>query len=115
MSTNMEDVKKTVTDTMNTGRKKLDSAKEQAEEYADDAKESVSGAVSQAQSKLEGAPSLFAPSTWIALALGSMVISAVTEMRTEKKEPGNFFGLWAPCFLLMGIFAKLQSPSKSKR
>lgn len=110
-----DEVKKTVNDTVQSGKKKMESAQSQMGEYAENAKEAVSDAMSQAQSKIEETPSLFSPSTWIALAFGSMVLSAVTEMRTEKKEPGNFFGLWAPCFLLMGIFAKLQTQGKSRR
>lgn len=45
--------------------------------------------------------------SWLGLAVGSMAISAGLEIFSKKKEYGNFVGLWAPCFLLMGIYNKL--------
>jgi hypothetical protein len=47
---------------------------------------------------------------YLGLAVGSMVISAGLELLSSKQESkhyGNFVGLWAPCFLLMGIYNKL--------
>ncbi len=60
--------------------------------------------------------------TWLGLSVGSMVASAVL-LGTRKKELANFVGLWAPCFMLIGIYNKLvklegtgasiHSPSKA--
>lgn len=44
---------------------------------------------------------------WLALAVGSMVISAAAEIVFKKKSIGNFFGLWAPSFLVIGVYNKL--------
>jgi hypothetical protein len=44
---------------------------------------------------------------WLGLAVGSMAVSAGIELFAKKKEIGNFVGLWAPSFLLMGIYNKL--------
>ena len=47
---------------------------------------------------------------FLGLALGSMVLSAVVEFfgRTESSRNfGNFIGLWAPSFLLMGIYNRI--------
>lgn len=41
------------------------------------------------------------------LALVSMVISAILAIFVNRKEFANFIGLWAPSFLLMGIYNKL--------
>jgi|GEM_PF-3581632 len=57
---------------------------------------------------------------YLGLAVGSIVLSAVLEMSLKKKEIGNFVGLWAPTFLLFGIYNKLVKmehedfPSKKK-
>lgn len=50
---------------------------------------------------------------WLGLAVGSMVASAGLEIFGKKKEYGNFVGMWAPCFLLMGIYNKLVKEEKS--
>jgi hypothetical protein len=48
------------------------------------------------------------PSTvFLGLAIGSMAISAGLAFYSRKKEYANFVGLWAPSFLLIGIYNKL--------
>jgi hypothetical protein len=44
---------------------------------------------------------------WLALAVGSMGISFVTEIFFKRRALGNFFGLWAPSLLLIGVYNKL--------
>ena len=44
---------------------------------------------------------------YLGLAVGSMVASAVLALVSKKKEYANFVGLWAPSFLLIGIYNKL--------
>lgn len=57
-------------------------------------------------------------SAYLGLAIGSMVLSAALALFANRKEFANFVGLWAPSFLLMGIYnriAKLENfdPSSS--
>lgn len=42
-------------------------------------------------------------------ALGSMALSLVLQLRsgTEKKEVSNFVGMWAPTFLILGLYNKI--------
>ena len=44
---------------------------------------------------------------WLALAVGSMVLSATTEVVFRKRDLGNFFGLWVPSLMLIGVYNKL--------
>lgn len=44
---------------------------------------------------------------WLALAVGSMALSAITTLIFERRSLGNFFGLWAPSLLLIGVYNKL--------
>lgn len=44
---------------------------------------------------------------WLALAVGSMGLSAVTALIFRNKPLGNFFGLWAPSFMLIGVYNKI--------
>lgn len=46
---------------------------------------------------------------YLGLAIGSMIVSAGFEIlgKDQSKHYGNFLGLWAPCFLLMGIYNKI--------
>jgi hypothetical protein len=44
---------------------------------------------------------------FLGLAIGSMVASAALAFFSERKEYANFVGLWAPSFLLIGIYNKL--------
>jgi hypothetical protein len=41
------------------------------------------------------------------LAIGSMALSAALAASSDRKEYANFVGLWAPTFLLIGIYNKI--------
>jgi hypothetical protein len=41
------------------------------------------------------------------LAIGSMVLSAVTALIFRNRPLGNFFGLWVPSLMLVGVYNKL--------
>ena len=48
---------------------------------------------------------------FLGLAVGSMLVSAALEFfgRNENtRHYGNFVGLWAPSFLLMGIYSRIS-------
>ena len=53
--------------------------------------------------------------SFLGLAVGSMVASAAITTLSDRKEVGNFVGLWAPCFLLLGIYNKLVKLEGSDR
>lgn len=44
---------------------------------------------------------------WLALAVGSMGLSAATALLFRNKPLDNFFGLWAPSFMLIGVYNKI--------
>lgn len=44
---------------------------------------------------------------YLALAAGAMVISAGLAVNSEKRGLANFVGLWAPSFLLLGLYNKI--------
>jgi hypothetical protein len=44
---------------------------------------------------------------FLGLAIGSILFSAALAIFTKKKDSANFVGLWAPSFLLLGIYNKL--------
>ena len=52
---------------------------------------------------------------YLNMALGSMVLSAGLAIFAERKEYANFVGLWAPSFLLIGIYNKLVKLEGSDR
>lgn len=52
---------------------------------------------------------------YLGLAVGSMILSASIAMISRRKEFANFVGLWAPSFLLMGIYNKLVKLEGSDR
>ncbi len=54
------------------------------------------------------------PIGFMGLAVGSMILSAALEVFSKKKEYGNFVGLWAPSFLMMGIYNKLVQMQSSE-
>lgn len=45
--------------------------------------------------------------TFLNLAIVSMVASLGVVIFARRKELGNFIGMWAPSFLLLGIYNKL--------
>lgn len=52
---------------------------------------------------------------YLALALGSMALSAALATLSRRKDLANFFGLWVPTFLLFGIYNKLVKLEGSDR
>ena len=44
---------------------------------------------------------------WLGMAVGSMGISFFTSIVLGRKPLGNFFGLWVPSLLLIGVYNKL--------
>ena len=45
--------------------------------------------------------------TFLNLAIGSMALSAVTALIFRNRPLGNFFGLWVPSLMLIGVYNKL--------
>ncbi|MCM2282967.1 MAG: hypothetical protein NDI61_14090 [Bdellovibrionaceae bacterium] len=44
---------------------------------------------------------------YLMLAVGSMGISAFTSLVLKNRSLGNFFGLWVPSLLVIGMYNKL--------
>lgn len=44
---------------------------------------------------------------YLALAIGSMAISAALAASSKRKDMANFVGLWAPSFLMLGLYNKI--------
>jgi hypothetical protein len=44
---------------------------------------------------------------YLALALGSMAIAATFATSVKRKDLANFVGLWAPSFLMLGLYNKI--------
>lgn len=44
---------------------------------------------------------------FLGLALGSMVVAIGLEVFSRRRDMGTFVGLWAPTFLLLGIYNKI--------
>jgi hypothetical protein len=44
---------------------------------------------------------------WLGLAVGSMAISFVTSVILGRRSLGNFFGLWVPSLMLVGVYNKI--------
>ena len=44
---------------------------------------------------------------YLGLAIGSMALSAGLAIFADRKPWANFVGLWAPTFLLLGVYSKL--------
>lgn len=44
---------------------------------------------------------------WLALSVGAMGLSAVTGLVFGKRPLGNFFGLWVPSLMLIGVYNKI--------
>lgn len=44
---------------------------------------------------------------FLTLAVGSMAISAASALMSKRKDVASFIGLWAPSFLLLGIYNKI--------
>ncbi len=52
---------------------------------------------------------------YLALAIGSMALSAVVAVTSKRRDNANFFGLWAPSLLLMGLYNKIVKTHGSDR
>ena len=58
---------------------------------------------------------------YLALAVGSMALSAAFAVSPKRKDMANFVGLWAPAFLMLGLYNKIvktqgsdsQTPGKA--
>jgi hypothetical protein len=44
---------------------------------------------------------------YLALAAGSMALSLAIAVKAQRKELANFVGLWAPTFLILGLYNKI--------
>lgn len=52
---------------------------------------------------------------WLALAVGSMLLSAGVAATTNRKSTANFIGLWVPSLLLIGLYNKIVKLEGSER
>jgi hypothetical protein len=44
---------------------------------------------------------------FLTLAIGSMAVSAIVAASSKRKDVANFVGLWAPSFLMLGLYNKI--------
>ncbi len=86
---------------------KLEQAKQAFERVIDEVTPSEPGRTAKIFQTIEEKASKIPSVSFMGLAIGSMVLSAALEIFSKKKEYGNFVGLWAPSFLMMGIYNKL--------
>ena len=63
--------------------------------------------------QLEEQTSKISSANWLGLAIGSMAASATIALLSKRKDMANFVGLWAPSFLLIGIYNKLVKIEKA--
>jgi hypothetical protein len=45
--------------------------------------------------------------SYLSLAIASMGLSAFTSLVLKNRQLGNFFGLWVPSLLVVGVYNKL--------
>jgi hypothetical protein len=101
MQTSKTNLKNSVNSVRNFGKKTIDNV------VAGPAKEGkTTKAVEHVTGKL---PSI----AWLGFAVASMAASAAILGSARKKEYANFVGLWAPSFLLIGIYNKLVKLEES--
>lgn len=55
---------------------------------------------------IENQTSKIPSGAYLALAIGSMALSAIL-VTTKSKNLANFVGLWAPSFLILGLYNKI--------
>ncbi|MCM2322132.1 MAG: hypothetical protein NDJ90_02610 [Oligoflexia bacterium] len=86
----------------------------QAGQIFESAKNAVSNKLSESKptegrltEKIEQQTAKIPSLGYLGLAVGSMAASALLAVFSNKKEYANFVGLWAPSFLLLGIYNKL--------
>jgi hypothetical protein len=85
--------------------------KQSVEKVVDQISERVSTAShreGELTKRLEAQTSKIPSMAFFNLALGSMVLSAGVAVFAQRKSMANFVGLWAPTFLLLGIYNKLM-------
>lgn len=92
-----------LTDTTKPTKKRRAPAKKPA------AKKAVASQVEEGRvtQMIEQRTARFQSVDWLALAVGSMGLSAITTLIFGRRALGNFFGLWAPSLLLIGVYNKL--------
>lgn len=56
---------------------------------------------------IENQTSKIPSGVYLALSIGSMVLSAAFLMTLKRKDMANFVGLWAPTFLILGLYNKI--------
>jgi hypothetical protein len=56
---------------------------------------------------IENQTSKIPSGVYLSLALGSMALSAVFAASSKNKDMANFVGLWAPSFLILGLYNKI--------
>lgn len=56
---------------------------------------------------IENQTSKIPSGVYLGLAFGAMAISAGLAAKSEKKGLANFVGLWAPSFLMLGLYNKI--------
>lgn len=70
-------------------------------------------AVSRLTSEFETKAKKLPPLAWFGVSAASMLASAlVISSRKTDRDFGSFVGLWAPCFMLVGVYAKLVEIEK---
>ncbi len=56
---------------------------------------------------IENQTSKIPSGVYLGLAVGSMAVSAAFALTSKRKDMANFVGLWAPAFLIMGLYNKM--------
>ena len=61
----------------------------------------------KATKAIENQTSKIPSGVYLALAVGSMALSAALAASSRRKDMANFVGLWAPSFLILGLYNKI--------
>ncbi len=77
----------------------------------------------KATKEIENQTSKIPSGAFLAFAVASMAISAGLALSSRRKDLANFVGLWAPSFLILGLYNKIvktlgsdsQSPRNAER
>lgn len=72
------------------------------------------GRIEKVQKSFDEQISKVPPGAFIALAIGSIAISASYSAIRKDRDLANFVGLWAPTLLLFGLYSKLVSRTHEK-
>lgn len=92
---------------MDQAKQGLDQAKQSINKFASDVTRNESLREGNLTQTVEQQTARIPSLGYMGLAVGSMIASALITVFAERKEYGNFVGLWAPSFLMMGIYNKL--------